>query len=83
VSREVTLYTRTDCGLCHEAAAELRRLQPSLRFELHEVDIDDDPVLRERYTDVIPVIAIDGRVIAQAPIDRNALRAALARALGG
>jgi hypothetical protein len=82
VSREVILYTRKDCGLCHEAAAELRALQGAMPFELREVDIDADPALREQYTDVIPVIACDGRVIAQAPFDPGALRAALARALG-
>jgi hypothetical protein len=83
VSREVILYTRKDCGLCHEAADELRSLQSAMPFELREVDIDTDATLREQYTDVIPVVACDGRVIAQAPIDHSALRAALARALGG
>jgi glutaredoxin len=81
VSGEVTLYTRKDCGLCHEAADELRRMQASLKFELREVDIDADPALREQYTDVIPVIAVDGRVIAQAPIDADLLRDELAAAL--
>lgn len=82
MSREVILYTRKDCGLCHEAAAELRALQGAMRFDLREVDIDTDAALREQYTDVIPVIACGGRVIAQAPIESAALRAALARALG-
>ena len=82
MSREVVLYTRKDCGLCHDAADELRALQGAMRFDLREIDIDTDAALREQYTDVIPVIACDGRVIAQAPIDAGALRAALARALG-
>lgn len=59
---DVILYTRKDCPLCDEAkssiraAASLHRLPITLR----EVDIDDDPDLRARYTDDVPVIHVDG-----------------------
>jgi glutaredoxin len=77
VSREVILYTRRQCGLCDETAAELRRLRDELRFELRELDIDEDADLRERYNDVVPVVAVGERVIAHAPIDAAALRKSL------
>ena len=80
--REVTLYTRAGCGLCDDAAAELRRLTVPLRFTLTETDIDADGSLRERYGDAIPVVAAGGREIARAPIDAAALEAALRGALG-
>jgi 4a-hydroxytetrahydrobiopterin dehydratase len=59
---DVILYTRKNCPLCDEAkssiraAASLHRLPITLR----EVDIDDDPDLRARYTDDVPVIHVDG-----------------------
>jgi hypothetical protein len=81
VTREVTLYTRRLCGLCDEAAAELRRLAPSLRFTIRELDIDEDAELRARYNDMVPVIAVGDRIVAQAPVDAPALRRALDAAL--
>jgi len=38
------------------------------------VDIDDDPVLFERYTDDVPVIFIGGHLFAQHRIDPVLLR---------
>jgi hypothetical protein len=66
--RRVTLYTRSGCGLCEEAASELRRIQKRFPFELACVDIDADAALRARFDSIVPVIALDGSVIAQAPL---------------
>jgi glutaredoxin len=51
------LYTRKGCHLCDDAHAELVRhgLQPRV------VDIDEDPEWKDRYTDCVPVVWIDGR----------------------
>lgn len=81
MSRDVVLYTRRVCGLCDDAAAELRRLRDELQFTLTEQDVDDDAALRERYNDVVPVVVVAGEVVAHAPIDVPGLRAALAAAL--
>lgn len=80
--REVILYTRQHCGLCDEAEAALRGLAPRLGFALRPVDIDADAGLRSRYNDAVPVVAVDGRIIAQAPLDPGELERALARELG-
>jgi len=45
--------------------------------KLREVDIDDDPVLFERYTDDVPVIFIGGQLFAQHRIDLALLRSRL------
>jgi hypothetical protein len=82
VTREVILYTRRQCGLCDETAAELRRLRSDLAFDLREVDIDADESLRAEYNDVIPVVAVGDRIIAHAPIDAASLRRDLTAALG-
>jgi hypothetical protein len=73
----VTLYTRTDCGICEEAEDHLRSLQRSIRFELRLVYIEDEPALHDSLGDKVPVVHVDGREVAYAPIDQAALAAAL------
>jgi 4a-hydroxytetrahydrobiopterin dehydratase len=53
---DVTLYTRRDCPLCDKAKAAMRASGIDVRIE--EVDIDNDPELRSRYTDDVPVVCI-------------------------
>ncbi len=77
---ELLLYTRPGCHLCEDAAALLRRLQAETPFDLREVNVDDDPALRERYGEQIPVIEAHGRVIARAPIVERRLREVVRRA---
>jgi glutaredoxin len=54
---QLVLYTRQGCHLCDDALALLRRHG----FEPRLVDIDSDPVLRERYNECVPVVEIDGK----------------------
>ncbi len=82
MSREVTLYTRSDCGLCNEAIEELWMLRGPLGFTLVPRNVDDDPALMERYNHIVPVITVGDHVVAHAPIDFANLRDALASALG-
>jgi glutaredoxin len=72
--REVTMYTREGCHLCDEAKAAMALLLSEFGATLREVDIDDDPVLFERYTDDVPVIFIGGQLFAQHRIDQALLR---------
>ena len=55
---EVTLYTRTNCPLCDKAKEAIRA--SGAEVTLTEVDVDGDPVLKERYTNDVPVIHING-----------------------
>lgn len=52
----VILYTRVGCHLCDDAKALLLRhgLSPA------EIDVDQDPALRARYDQCVPVVVIDG-----------------------
>jgi glutaredoxin len=52
----VTLYTRQGCHLCEDAKAVLVRHGLSVE----EVDIDQEPELKARYQECIPVVVIDG-----------------------
>jgi glutaredoxin len=57
---QVRLYTRPGCHLCEEARREMLAADCAGEFELNEVNIDDDPALKERYGLSIPVITING-----------------------
>jgi glutaredoxin len=71
----VTIYTRRGCHLCEEAEAVLVRhgMRPTL------VDVDADPTLRERYTDCVPVVEIDGKERFRGRVNEVLLK----RLLGG
>jgi glutaredoxin len=74
---KVTLYTRQDCRLCDEAEDLLRSTARLIQFGLDVVSIDDDPALHGRLGDRVPVVYIDGKEVASAPIDEARLRAVL------
>ncbi len=75
----VVLVTREGCHLCDEALALLRDL--GLQPELADVDADDE--LHRLYDFRVPVVLLDGAVIAEGRIERDALEAAVKRAGGG
>jgi glutaredoxin len=58
---EVVLYTREGCHLCDEAKRQLEWLRRHAAFDLRVVDIDQDPELRIRYNEQVPVIFVGGR----------------------
>ncbi len=54
----MTLYERSNCHLCEEAAALLDEMVGPERYA--RVDIEADDELRVRYGHRIPVVALDG-----------------------
>jgi glutaredoxin len=78
--RDVTLYTREGCHLCDEAKAVITPLLPEFGAKLREVDIDDDSVLRDRYTDDVPVIFVGSQFFAKYRLDPALLRRKLEQA---
>ena len=70
----VVLVTRQGCHLCDEALSALKHLgvEPELR------DVDADAELYALYDWRVPVVLVDGRVVAEGRIDRAALKRALA-----
>jgi len=67
----VELVTREGCHLCEEAAELLRRggVEVTLR------DVDADPELFRLYDFRVPVVLLDGRVVAEGRIDPSVLSA--------
>jgi glutaredoxin len=76
---EVTLITRAGCHLCEDAEQLLRRLSAELGFGYREVDVDASPVLRDEFSDRVPVILLDGREHGYWRVEEARLRKALAR----
>jgi glutaredoxin len=73
----VTVYTRTDCGLCEKAEAEVARICADVGAGWTTVDVDSDPELRAEYGDRVPVIEVDGREHGFWRVEEDRLRAAL------
>lgn len=72
--REITLYTREGCKLCEEAKDAILPLASEFGATLREIDIDDDPVLHDRYTNDVPVILLGSKMLAQHRLDPVQLR---------
>ena len=73
----VTLYSRPGCHLCADAREVIERVCAELGETYVEVSIDDDPALRERFGEEIPVTFVDGRQHDFWRVDERRLRAAL------
>jgi glutaredoxin len=72
--RDVTMYMREGCHLCEEAKAAMAPILAALGAHLEEVDIDEDPMLRARYTNDVPVIFIGAQFFTQHRVDVARLR---------
>jgi len=70
---KVVLVTRQGCHLCDEALSLLRDL--GLHPELADVDADDE--LHRLYDFRVPVVLVDGAVVAEGRVKRDSLEAAL------
>jgi glutaredoxin len=78
--REITLYTRKGCHLCDDAKATIGSLLAEFGATLREVDIDDNPLSRERYTNDVPVVFLGSRMLARHRLDGALLRRELQKA---
>lgn len=80
VPHAITMYMRAGCHLCEEAKALIAPIASEFGASVHEVDVDADPVLRERYTNDVPVIFVGPRFFAKYRVDSEQLRRALRNA---
>jgi glutaredoxin len=77
---DLTLYTRPGCHLCDEAKAKIAPLLRKRGATLREVNIDDDPILRTRYNEEVPVLFLAARKVAKFHVDVEQLERQLASA---
>jgi glutaredoxin len=80
--RELTLYTRPGCHLCEEAKSEIASLLREYGARLREVNIDDDPALRERYANDVPILFLGSRKVAKHRMNLTQLRRQLKESAG-
>ena len=73
----VTLYSRPGCHLCDDARVVVEQVCAELGEFYVEVSIDDDPDLRRRFGEEVPVTFVDGRQHDFWRVDPARLRAAL------
>jgi glutaredoxin len=71
---DVTLYSRPGCHLCEAAKAAIKPLLTEFGATLHEINIDGDAVLTERYGWDIPVLFLGTRKAAKHRINVKQLR---------
>lgn len=72
---DVELVTRSGCHLCDDALALLRELG----VEPRQRDVDAEAELFDLYDFRVPVVLVDGRVVGEGRVDRQALTRALRR----
>jgi len=76
--RTVVLYTSgPDCSLCERTEVDLGLLAREFPFRLSIVDVRADRALYVRFGERVPVVRIDGRLVAEGRIDSGDLRRAL------
>ena len=71
------LVTRQGCTLCAAAEPLVARAALEAGVPLEVRDVDADPADRERWTDKVPVVLLDGVEHAYWTIDEQVLRRAL------
>ncbi|HEX4700037.1 MAG TPA: glutaredoxin family protein [Actinomycetes bacterium] len=73
----VTLIGKPGCHMCDEARTVVAAVTAELGEEYVELSILDDPDLRARYAEQIPVTLVDGRQHDFWRVSPDRLRAAL------
>lgn len=56
----ITLLTRPNCSLCGPVRRRVEAVAGQTGAAWEELNIDEDPALRERYNDLVPVVLVDG-----------------------
>ena len=76
---EVLIYTRQHCCLCEEMKQVVHRVAQHHSITVKEVDVDGSPELKEKYTNEVPVLFINGRKAFKYRVTARDLEARLAR----
>ncbi|MCU1599875.1 MAG: NrdH-redoxin [Frankiales bacterium] len=72
----MTFVTRDGCTMCAEALPVVQRVCTRAGAELTVLDVDADPALAE-HSDHVPVVLVDGTVVARWWVDEKNLARAL------
>jgi glutaredoxin len=75
----VVIYSRPGCHLCEEAKANMRAAGCDDEFILDEVNIDEDPALRDSFQFDIPVVFINGVKVFKHRVEPREFKRKLAK----
>jgi hypothetical protein len=78
------VYSRPGCHLCESVIAELEKIKAtSAEIEISTDDITRNPILLNRFHDLIPIVSVDGKVkLAGAALSNpRVLREVLSKAI--
>ena len=78
----LTLYGRAWCHLCDDMRAGLEPLLLEFGAQVEIVDVDTDPALEARYSELVPVLVCDGVELCHYHLDEGRVRAALSARAG-
>lgn len=73
----VQLLSREGCHLCDVARRAVRAVCEPEAVRWSEIDIDRDATLQARYSELVPVVLVDGVQVGYWRIDPERIRAAL------
>ena len=70
---EFIIYSRQGCHLCDVMKDELEAMAVSKAKTIKLVDIDNDPALKKRFNDQIPVLFVDDVEICHYKLNKKKL----------
>jgi thiol-disulfide isomerase/thioredoxin len=74
----LTLFSRQHCHLCQEMLAALDELRGEFEFVVNVIDIDYDPLLEEKFNELVPVLEANGTELCHYFLDAEKVRDYLA-----
>ncbi len=80
---EVIFYTRRDCELCDEAEALLTSWSGGRGVGVQRVDVDGTPALVAHWSERVPVVTVNGRVVAEGRLAPEEFERLMDEATGG
>ena len=63
--KALVLYGRKNCPICDQFEKQIQLFLKSHAFDYCRIDVDDSPVLMERFGARVPVLEINGKVVAE------------------
>lgn len=79
MTETLTLFVKEGCHLCEDLLHDLKGFDEFQSLEITLVDIDSDPLLKEKYAVDIPVLTYGSEVICKHFLNPVALREAVVR----
>ena len=70
----LTLISRTYCHLCHDMERALVPLMQEFAAEMEILDVDADPLLEERYGEIVPVLLHGQNELCRFVLDSGKVR---------